>query len=740
MSDKFTEVFTDIANAIREKDGSTAKMKPDAMAGKIKSITTGIEPTGTKNITENGTYDVTNYASAVVDVAGSGGGDQPKLNAPTIAVSSSNKDVLTITYPASNGDFDTGINIYNGETIVKSYSTLPSSVTLTDFLSLNTLYELSVAVTGTNVLESDKSNAVNWEKNTYTITTDSYITCSISKSGYIHYGETLSCTFTSSDSGRYLNPEIVVKTNGEATNSYTYSCYDGTFSMTDRGVLTISIDTTTLQPLTPPTAKISGENLTWNAVTGATGYMVVRTNQDTGVSVTIAESTTEMTLDIGSGISAEDKTEYRFKVKALGDGTATTNSTFSSEVTFSRGIMVYGVSFAGNALDGTRIDACDGVTNDQVGIGYYGESSKASNWFDDKAPFQFEIVNLKMRDSSGTALVDATSGEAITAPFVKRKNFYVKITDHTDDDGQTWEVATGAKDGFSPMVTNFDGTIPEYIYQSVYPFSQLNTSSGTWYGAQRGRQVLYSHDYNSAGHYSKCAYVGNEDGLTLAPLITLRKCMYDVNVVLFLIEFASRNSQRFFNNQYGNYGRSSTTSGSTYVGVLDSVSSSSATYAQTTPYSQTSTYSTSDQVYKYRGVECCFNTYSWVVGDVAFYTGDSSGRYWYKASSLAQITGGNYASFDKYDKGVGCNSTYNLATKIGFKDGMLFKSATDNSSTYNSIYYCDAVRDNSTSYPLLLVGGLYGNSYSLYGAFYCSDSSWGSSSDTCASRPCLSVA
>lgn len=66
--------LTNIANAIREKNGTNDTYKPNEMANAINNIETGIEPTGTLEITENGSYDIKNYANANVNVA-SGGGD-----------------------------------------------------------------------------------------------------------------------------------------------------------------------------------------------------------------------------------------------------------------------------------------------------------------------------------------------------------------------------------------------------------------------------------------------------------------------------------------------------------------------------------------------------------------------------------------------------------------------------------------------------------------------------------------
>lgn len=61
--------LTSVADAIRAKGGTSGQLAfPAGFVSAVQAIPTGVTPSGTINITTNGTHDVTNYATANVNV------------------------------------------------------------------------------------------------------------------------------------------------------------------------------------------------------------------------------------------------------------------------------------------------------------------------------------------------------------------------------------------------------------------------------------------------------------------------------------------------------------------------------------------------------------------------------------------------------------------------------------------------------------------------------------------------
>lgn len=96
--DQLEADLTEVADRIRAKGGTSASLAwPDGFKSAISAIETGgggITPSGTVEITENGTYDVIDYASAEVAL--------PEVTqaTPTITVSSSGKITASVTQEA----------------------------------------------------------------------------------------------------------------------------------------------------------------------------------------------------------------------------------------------------------------------------------------------------------------------------------------------------------------------------------------------------------------------------------------------------------------------------------------------------------------------------------------------------------------------------------------------------------------------------------------------------------------
>ena len=192
----------------------------------------------------------TDYGDKVREaIAGGGGGTQPTLNAPTLSRSG---NTITMTNPASNGNFATGFKVYNGDTFRGQMT--ETSFTLTG-LGAGT-YALSAKAYGTDFNDSAKSNVIN--ASVYTVARNLTNLTANDSSTLISDGQTYTVTLTPA-SGYYLPDSITVYIGGSASSNFSYSSSTGVVTIPSvNGNISITAVAADQPPASAPIYGVSG--------------------------------------------------------------------------------------------------------------------------------------------------------------------------------------------------------------------------------------------------------------------------------------------------------------------------------------------------------------------------------------------------------------------------------------------------------------------------------------------------
>lgn len=234
------------------------------------------EPTGTFEVTENDTYDISGYKYVKVDVPQTGSGEQPQLYPPGISITG---NTLNISNPTSNGNFVAGYKIYLNSVYFATVVTAPVDLDAQNIPGGD--HQIAVKCYGTYFKDSDLSNVVTYHSlYTYDIVTSLiHVSGDDTNPNTIKEGESATLIFTA-ESG-YTLPETIDVTGCTYTWEPATEMLDISNPVDN---VSIGIAAEKVLKLTTPTNVTSDDSsVSWDAVENATEYEVVVDNASWGV-------------------------------------------------------------------------------------------------------------------------------------------------------------------------------------------------------------------------------------------------------------------------------------------------------------------------------------------------------------------------------------------------------------------------------------------------------------------------
>lgn len=237
--------LSDIADAIRYKTSLQKTYKPSEMANAINSISGGggITPTGTINITENGSHDVTTYATANVQVSGGSTiNNQNKSVTPTTSIQTLNADA------GYTGLGTVTVNAIPSEYIIPS-GTL--SITSNGTVNVTQYASASVAVPGGSTINNQDKTVDALITSVLTVNADSGYT----GLGTVTINAVGEGTIATPATSITANPSISLDTTNGLITASAIASKSVTPSLSTAGYVSSSYGT-----LTAGTISVSGSN------------------------------------------------------------------------------------------------------------------------------------------------------------------------------------------------------------------------------------------------------------------------------------------------------------------------------------------------------------------------------------------------------------------------------------------------------------------------------------------------